>query len=104
MADELLGELLSEAGPNANVILCSDHGFTWGDERPREASGTNTPTAAWWHRDPGVLVMSGPDIRAIEDRGTAEILDLPATIISLAGLPKGRHMPGAVLEWALVDG
>jgi tetratricopeptide (TPR) repeat protein len=101
--DELLGELLAEAGPEANVVLCSDHGFKWGEDRPREASGVNTATAAWWHRDPGVLVAAGPDFRALGERRETHVLDLPPTLLVLAGLPPGERMPGRVLEWALTE-
>jgi Tfp pilus assembly protein PilF len=104
LADELLGELLAEVGPSANVMLCSDHGFAWGTDRPREASGVNTPTAAWWHRDPGVLVVAGPDFRAVDGRREAQILDLPPTLLALAGLPVGQRMVGSVLDWTLDEG
>jgi tetratricopeptide (TPR) repeat protein len=103
LADDLLGELLEIVGPNANVILCSDHGFAWGKDRPRDPSGVNTPTAAWWHRDPGILVLAGPAIRHLGVRQDAHVLDLAPTFLALSGLPPGNQMPGTVLRWALSD-
>jgi tetratricopeptide (TPR) repeat protein len=103
-ADELLGEFLVEVGPGANVVLCSDHGFAWGTDRPREASGVNTPTAAWWHRDPGILVVAGPAFRPVGERRDAHVLDLAPTLLRLYGLPRGRGMAGDVMEWALAGG
>jgi tetratricopeptide (TPR) repeat protein len=100
-ADRLLGELLDLVGPEANVVLCSDHGFTWGADRPRQPSGVHTPTAAWWHRDPGVLVMAGPDIEPLEQRRQAQILDLTPTLLALTGLPAGTDMTGTVIAWAV---
>lgn len=100
-ADAQLGELLALLGPETTVVLCSDHGFTWGHDRPREASGTHTPTAAWWHRPEGALVLSGPGIRHVPQRGRAHVLDVAPTVAALAGLPPGTDWTGKVLEWAL---
>jgi tetratricopeptide (TPR) repeat protein len=100
--DGLLGELLEAVGPGANVLVCSDHGFAWGEDRPRAAPGVHTATAAWWHRDPGMLVMAGPDVRQVPERRDAHMLDLTPTLLALAGLPPGTGMTGEVLHWALV--
>ncbi len=100
-ADAQLGELLDLLGPETTILLCSDHGFTWGHDRPREASGTHTPTAAWWHRPEGALVLSGPGIRHVPQRGRAHVLDIAPTIAALSGLPAGKNWTGTTLDWAL---
>ena len=46
----------------------------------------------------------GPDIHPNRGRREAHILDLPPTILALAGLPPGLGMSGTALDWALVDG
>jgi len=102
--DRRLGELLAAVGPDADVVLCSDHGFAWGEGRPQGTSDVHTATAAWWHRDPGVLVMAGPSFRHVSERGSAHVLDLTPTLLALAGLPPGRGMSGKVLSWALKEG
>jgi tetratricopeptide (TPR) repeat protein len=103
-ADRQLGELLEVLGPETTVLLCSDHGFTWGDDRPREASGTHTPTAAWWHRPEGVLVMAGPRVRHVAARGHAHVLDLAPTVAAIAAFPAATSWPGRSLDWALEPG
>ena len=60
--DMMLERLLQLAGPETTVILCSDHGFESGSQRPhgipREPAGP-----AVWHRQYGILVMAGPGIK-----------------------------------------
>lgn len=98
--DLMLGRLLELAGPEATVVLCSDHGFQSGLMRPyddpREPAG---PT--FWHRDFGVLVMKGPGIKRDERIYGANLLDIAPTLLTLAGLPVGRDMDGKPLLEAL---
>lgn len=102
--DQMLGELREAAGSETNIILCSDHGFKWGSDRPRESSSVHTPTAAWWHRDPGMIVMAGPDIRSLPEKGSVHVLDLMPTLLALMGLPPGKEMAGEAPAWALKEG
>ena len=97
--DARLGKLLALA-PGATVVVCSDHGFLWGSDRPREQSNTRTPTAAWWHRDRAVFWVSGPQARP-GGRGDGSMLDVAPTLLRLAGLPPGVDMPGRPLDWAI---
>ncbi len=101
--DRYLGELLAEAGPDANVILVSDHGFKSGSNRPLDTdSRIDRGKAAEWHTPVGVLVMAGPDIRQGVDLGAASVLDITPTILTLYGLPVGRDMDGQPLIEALL--
>src|SRR6266446_3791815 len=63
--DMMLERLLQLAGLETTVILCSDHGFESGRQRPRgiprEPAGP-----AIWHRPYGILVMAGPGIKREE--------------------------------------
>jgi tetratricopeptide (TPR) repeat protein len=102
-ADELLGELLEVVGPQADIIVCSDHGFTWGAARPQEESHPQAPTAAFWHREPAILVLAGPSFRHLAQREEAHVLDIAPTILALFGLPPGKDWPGQVLAWALAS-
>ncbi len=100
--DMMLERLLQIAGPETTVILCSDHGFESGAQRPhlipREPAG---PAA--WHRQYGVLIVSGPGIRKDERIYGANLLDIAPTVLTLFGLPIGQDMDGRPLLEAFED-
>jgi predicted AlkP superfamily phosphohydrolase/phosphomutase len=98
--DEMLGRLVDAAGPDAAVIVCSDHGF--------HASSTEVPNTKFitgHHQDgpPGVIVAAGPGIArqggaaefiagaAIKEEG--DILDVAPTVLALLGIPGSREFP-----------
>ena len=82
--DMMLGRLLSLAGENTYVILCSDHGFLSGGYRPkftpREPAGP-----AYWHRQLGILAIQGPGIRRDSLVFGASLLDITPTILTMFG-------------------
>jgi predicted AlkP superfamily phosphohydrolase/phosphomutase/tetratricopeptide (TPR) repeat protein len=94
--DMMLKRLIELAGPEATIVLCSDHGFQSGFLRPfdnpREPAG---PIIG--HRDFGILVMKGPGIKPDERIYGANLLDIAPTLLTLAGLPIGRDMDGKPL-------
>ncbi len=96
--DLMLGRLLELAGPEAHVMIVSDHGFQSGVNRPR---GRVEP--AQWHRPQGIFVLHGPGIRADESIDGATLLDLAPTILTLLGLPVGEDMEGKVLINAFTE-
>jgi Flp pilus assembly protein TadD len=94
------------------VLLVSDHGFKWHDERPTHLSGTAGPTAPLWHAEDAVFAIAGPEV---ERRGrvesSASIYDVAPTIAALLGVPadpawRTELLPGAAptaldpVEWA----
>jgi predicted AlkP superfamily phosphohydrolase/phosphomutase/Flp pilus assembly protein TadD len=104
--DELLGEMLRLAGPDATVMLLSDHGFHSGDQRPVTEGLSNEQRAAIeaaWHREHGILVMRGPGIRAGASPHAPGLLDIAPTALALLGLPMGRDMDGRVLAESLTE-
>jgi predicted AlkP superfamily phosphohydrolase/phosphomutase len=90
--DEMLGRLVAAAGPEATVIVCSDHGF--------HASSTDKPNPLFitgHHLDgpPGVFVAAGPGIaRCGELASCGSILDLAPTVLALLGIPRAADMSG----------
>lgn len=94
--DMMLERLLDLAGPETTVILCSDHGFESGSQRPR---GTPREPAgpAIWHRQYGIFVMAGPGIRQDERIYGASLIDVAPTVLTLLGLPIGEDMDGRPL-------
>jgi predicted AlkP superfamily phosphohydrolase/phosphomutase/tetratricopeptide (TPR) repeat protein len=94
--DMMLERLLQLAGPETTVILCSDHGFESGSQRPR---GTPREPAgpAIWHRQYGIFVMAGPGIKRDERIYGASLIDIGPTVLTLFDLPIGEDMDGRPL-------
>ncbi len=90
--DLMLQTLIELAGPDAHVLIVSDHGFESGARRPR---GPIEP--AKWHRPQGIFVLHGPGIRADERIEGATLLDIAPTVLTLLGLPIGEDMEGKML-------
>lgn len=94
--DMMLERLLQLAGPETTIILCSDHGFESGSQRPhgvpREPAGP-----AIWHRQYGILVMAGPGIKRDERIYGASLIDIAPTVLTLFDLPIGEDMDGRPL-------
>lgn len=95
-SDQTLQRYMDLAGPDATIILCSDHGFHSRHLRP--ISVPNEPAgAAFWHRRFGIFAACGPGIRRGEKLFGASLLDIAPTILALYGLPAGADMDGRVL-------
>lgn len=98
--DLMLGRLIEMAGPDATIVLCSDHGFQSGMLRPRD-NPREPAGPTFWHRDFGILVMKGPGIKRDERIYGANLLDIVPTLLALVGLPIGQDMDGKPLLEAL---
>jgi len=100
--DMMLERQLELAGPDATVILVSDHGFHSDHMRPTFLS--DEPAApAQQHRHHGIICMKGPGIKRDERIYGATLLDVAPTILTLFGLPQGDDMDGKPLVQALED-
>lgn len=99
--DLLLGPLLDLAGPDARVLLLSDHGFHC-DHLRRAGIPADPVGPAVQHREYGMLAMAGPGIQQGETIHGAGLLDIAPTALAMLGLPIGRDMPGRVLVEAFV--
>jgi tetratricopeptide (TPR) repeat protein len=93
-ADELIGQVLEAAETGSAVIVCSDHGFRTGENRPLTDSRIGYGQAADWHRKYGILVLAGGPFRARQELQEASVLDLAPTILTLFGLPVAEDMDG----------
>jgi predicted AlkP superfamily phosphohydrolase/phosphomutase/tetratricopeptide (TPR) repeat protein len=97
--DMMLQTLLDLAGPDATVLLVSDHGFHSDHLRPvgipKEPAGP-----AIQHRPFGVVCMKGANIKQDERIYGATLLDVTPTLLTLFGLPVGEDMDGRVLVQA----
>ncbi len=82
--DGILGEYIALAQrTGAVIVIASDHGFRWSEGRPAEISSTATATAAKWHRDEGIFVLSG-SVAAERPKGIRDICRL---LLALTGMP-----------------
>ena len=100
MQDEMIGRLVALA-PGRTVIVLSDHGFRNGDDRPPHMLPYTTNQPVEWHREHGLVVISGPVTRAGSVLDRPSVYDIAPTVIYLAGLPVARDMRGRVLTDAL---
>jgi tetratricopeptide (TPR) repeat protein len=100
--DMMLERQLKLAGPDATVILVSDHGFHSDHLRPIFL-GDEPAAPAQQHRAYGVICMKGPGIKKDERIYGATLLDVAPTILSLLGLPVGGDMDGKPLVQAFED-
>jgi tetratricopeptide (TPR) repeat protein/predicted AlkP superfamily phosphohydrolase/phosphomutase len=103
-ADSMVGRVLDAAGDGWTVVICSDHGFKHGENRPATDPRIGHGPGADWHDRFGVLILWGPDIRAGVRVADASVLDITPTILALFGLPVGEDMDGRVLDEALAPG
>jgi predicted AlkP superfamily phosphohydrolase/phosphomutase/tetratricopeptide (TPR) repeat protein len=94
--DMMLERLLDLAGPATTVILCSDHGFESGSQRPRGTPREPAGPAAW-HRQYGIFVMAGSGIKRDERIYGASLIDIAPTVLTLFDLPIGEDMDGRPL-------
>jgi predicted AlkP superfamily phosphohydrolase/phosphomutase/tetratricopeptide (TPR) repeat protein len=100
--DMMLETLLNLAGPEATVILVSDHGFHSDHLRPRTIPSEPAGPAVQ-HRRFGILCMRGPHIKKDERIYGATLLDVTPTVLTLFGLPVGEDMDGRVLVQAFAE-
>jgi len=102
LQDSYIGEIVGAAGPDAVILVLSDHGFKSDANRPLDSDPSiDLGRAAEWHTPVGVLVAAGPGIRAGIDMGAASVLDIAPTVLALFGLPAARDMDGQPLTEAL---
>ncbi len=97
--DMMLQTLLELAGPDATVILVSDHGFHSDHLRPRGIPKEPAGPAVQ-HREFGIVCIKGAHIKQDERIYGATLLDVTPTILTLFGLPVGADMDGRVLVQA----
>lgn len=94
--DLLLKKLIAKASDDTTFILMSDHGF-----HPDHLRPTSLPAEpagpALEHRDYGIFLAWGPNIRKDHIIHSASLLDITPTILSVFGLPIGEDMDGKPL-------
>ncbi len=93
--DRILGQWMRRAEEDGAVLLVhSDHGFKWGADRPCGLASGSWSTAAFWHRQEGVLAAWGSGVRRGQGRGGATLFDVAPTVLALLEVPAGSRMAG----------
>jgi predicted AlkP superfamily phosphohydrolase/phosphomutase len=101
MIDRIIGQWMRRADEDgATLIVNSDHGFKWGEDRSCERASLNPGTAGFWHRMEGVFAAYGARVRPNRQRGDASVFDVEPTVAALLGLPVDRRETGRVLRSA----
>ncbi len=96
--DRLLGQWMRRAEEDgATLMICSDHGFKWEEDRTCQRSSLNFATAAFWHRLDGILLLWGNNVRPSPGRGDASVYDVAPTVSALLELPVDPKMQGKAL-------
>ena len=95
MVDRLIGQWMRRAEEDgATLIVNSDHGFKWGEDRSCDRGSRDPATAAFWHRLDGVFAAWGARVKKSPERGHAGVLDVEPTVAALLGLPVDRRAMG----------
>jgi Flp pilus assembly protein TadD len=92
--DKLLGDYRALAQKRgARIMIASDHGFHWLDDRPTELSSFAASTAAKWHRKAGIYLLWGDGIAAKGRTGAEQhVAQVAATLLALTGMPTGENV------------
>jgi tetratricopeptide (TPR) repeat protein len=99
---EVYKDVVDGAGPEATVVLVSDHGFHSDHLRPK-AIPKEPAGPAVQHRQFGIFCMKGPHIKKDERIYGATLLDVAPTMLTLFGLPVADEMDGRVLAQAFEE-
>jgi len=94
--DMMLGRVLDLTDENTTIMLMSDHGFESGNKRiitmPKVAAAP-----ALDHRQFGIFVACGPNIKKNEKIFGLSLIDITPTLLHHYDLPIGRDMDGKVI-------
>lgn len=102
--DRMLGQWMLRAEEDgATLVVHSDHGFKWGEDRPCGFASGDWKTAAFWHRMDGVFAAWGARAVSGRPRGEASIFDVAPTVLALLDLPADRRMRGKPIAAAFRD-
>lgn len=107
-ADILLGRLIEIVSPE-NIVVFSDHGMDASDsgripesvvknDEKRLAKSRLKVRPRGMHTRDGIVLFTGPDVRANGAINAAELRDVAPTILQMCGIKKPGTMSGKVLS------
>lgn len=108
LLDEYLGRLLGMIDTNTTVMIISDHGAgPWIEEGlsflPGFKGKKYHPAYSGSHRQDGIVIMWGKNIKSGLRIEGAEVHDVTPTVLTLLGFPVAKDMAGRVLTEAIDD-
>jgi predicted AlkP superfamily phosphohydrolase/phosphomutase len=89
-----------DAAPDVVLELHESHEAGRAQGAPSNAAAFRRERSSATHRPDGVLVITGDGVRQGYDLGSADLLDVPATILWALGLELPQEMDGSVLAAA----
>lgn len=108
--DTLLGRYRALADQrHAVLMLASDHGFHWKEDRPTSLSSFAAASAAKWHRSEGIYLIRSPQRDGTPSLQHGRVRQIAATLLALTGSPRGAGIrepplaPAHDLTSAVVD-
>lgn len=93
--DMMLGRTLDLVDDDTTVIIMSDHGYESGNKRILKMPKYQAAPALE-HRQFGMFVAAGPNIKKNEKIFGLGLVDVAPTILHMFGLPVGEDMDGKV--------
>ncbi len=96
--DGVVGRLAAAAGPNAAIVLHSDHGFRWGTRRPAGIMPYTKGQPVEWHRLQGVFLAAGGPFRRGIEAPPVVLTEITPLLLALRGVPADEAMPGRVRD------
>jgi len=101
-ADDVVGSFIAAMDDDTTLVVLSDHGFQLGvlPEDPSKLRDMRRVSEAF-HRLHGILYLYGKHVKPGTRLDRPEIFDIAPTLLTLAGLPSARDMPGKLLTTAL---
>ncbi|MFN7966574.1 MAG: alkaline phosphatase family protein [Acidobacteriota bacterium] len=96
LQDQVLGRLLTAAVADTVVIVHSDHGFAWGERRPKQILPFTEGQPVEWHRHTGMFLAWGPGVRRGQAVSPVSLYDIAPTLLALRGMPASDAMEGSV--------
>jgi tetratricopeptide (TPR) repeat protein len=97
-ADEIVGAFMNAMDDDTTLVVLSDHGFELGvlPDDPSKLRDMRRVSERF-HRLHGILYLYGNNVKPGARLTRASILDITPTVLTLAGMPTARDMPGRVL-------
>lgn len=91
--DMMLGRMMDLVDKDTTIIVMSDHGFESGNKRILKMPKFQAAPALE-HRQFGIFVAAGPNIKKNEKVFGLGLVDVAPTILNIFDLPIGRDMDG----------